>query len=85
MEHVIVAFRSRAETVKFSEVLKKYGVYNEIVSTPKEAGVGCGLSLKISQQNITATKRVIAVLGAKSFAGFFLVKILANKKIVKSI
>ena len=85
MEHVIVAFRSRAETVKFSEVLKKYGVYNEIVSTPKEAGVGCGLSLKISQQSITATKRVIAVLGAKSFAGFFLVKILANKKIVKSI
>ena len=85
MEHVVVAFRSRAETVKFSEVLKKYGVYNEIVSTPKEAGVGCGLSLKISQQSITATKRVIAVLGAKSFAGFFLVKILANKKIVKSI
>ena len=32
MEHVVVAFRSRAETVKFSEILKRYGVYNEIVS-----------------------------------------------------
>ena len=47
MEYVVVAFRSRAETVKFSETLKRYGVYNEIVNTPKEAGVGCGLSVKM--------------------------------------
>jgi len=85
MEHVVVAFRSRAETVKFSEILKRYGVYNEIVSTPKEAGVGCGLSVKISKNSVQSVKRVVAVVGMKSFAGFFLVKTVAGSRMVKSI
>lgn len=85
MEHVVVAFRSRAETVKFSEILKRYGVYNEIVSTPKEAGVGCGLSVKISKDSVQSVKRVVAVVGMKSFAGFFLVKTVAGGRTVKSI
>ena len=85
MEYVVVAFRSRAETVKFSNVLNRYGVYNQIVNTPKEAGVGCGLSAKISKTDITSSKRVISVIGFKSFAGFFLVKNTASVKIVKSI
>ena len=85
MEHVVIAFRSRAETVKFSEILKRYGVYNEIVSTPKEAGVGCGLSVKISKNSVQSVKRVVAVVGMKSFAGFFLVKTVAGSRMVKSI
>ena len=48
MEYVVVAFRSRAHTVGFYELLKKNGISAEIINTPKEAGVGCGLSVKIS-------------------------------------
>ena len=46
MEYVVVAFRSRAHTVAFYEFLKGHGVSAEIVNTPKEAGVGCGLSVR---------------------------------------
>ncbi len=85
MEYVVVAFRSRAHTVKFSSLLSSNGVRNEIINTPKEAGVGCGLSVKISKDQFYAVKRAVLSLKPSSFAGFFLVKIVANKRIVKSI
>ena len=84
MEHVIVAFRSRAETVKFSEVLKKYGVYNEIVSTPKEAGVGCGLSVKIAPKSFGTVKNAIRYTNLNSYAGCFYVRVTQSGKTVRN-
>ena len=37
MEYLVVAFRSRAQTIKFSEYLRLNGIYGEIINTPKEA------------------------------------------------
>ncbi len=85
MEYVVVAFRSRTHTIKFSSFLTNSGVYNEIVNTPKEAGVGCGLSVKISKELFGIVKKAVRGLGLSSFAGFFLVKIVQGKKLVKSI
>ncbi len=85
MEYVVIAFRSRAHTVKFSSYLSSNGVYNEIVNTPKEAGVGCGLSVKIKRDAFYTVKRIVLSLKLSSFAGFFLVKTVAGKRLVKSI
>lgn len=85
MEYVVVAFRSRAHTIKFSNILSANGIRNEIINTPKEAGVGCGLSVKISKEQFLTVKRAVLTVKASSFAGFFLVKIVLGKRIVKSI
>ncbi len=85
MGYIAIAFRSRAQTVKFSGYLSRGGVPNEIINTPKEAGVGCGLSVKISVGYFAAAKRALGSSGLTTFAGFFLVKIYAGKRIVKSI
>ncbi len=85
MEYVIVAFRSRSDTIDFSSLLKEKGIYSEIVNTPKEAGVGCGLSVKVNMGNFYIVKRLVFLTNRKSFAGFFLVKQIAGKRIVKSI
>lgn len=85
MEFIIIAFRSRAETVKFYEFIKNRGIPSEIVNTPKEAGVGCGLSVKISKNYFAVAKKLVFSLGLKSFAGFFLVKIVGGRRFVKSI
>ncbi len=85
MEYIVVAFRSRAHTVKFSGLLSANGIANQIVNTPKEAGVGCGLSVKIDKERFFDVKRAVQGLRISSFAGFFLVKIALGKKIVKSI
>ena len=72
MEFVVVAFRSRAHTVKFAEFMRANGVSVEIINTPKEAGVGCGLSVKINKEFFSMVKRAVFSFNPKSFAGFFL-------------
>lgn len=85
MEYVVVAFRSRAHTVKFAEILRRGGVSVEIINTPKEAGVGCGLSVKASKADFLTVKRVAYSLGLNSFAGYFLVTLIGGKRIVRAI
>ena len=85
MEYVLIAFRSRAHTISFSQYLSAHGVRNEIVNTPKEAGVGCGLSVKISKSIFQMVKRALFSRQYSTFAGFFLVSIYGNKHLVRSI
>ena len=89
MEYVIVAFRSRSETVKFNAYLQKNGISSQLVNTPKEAQVGCGLSIKISKSSFYIVKNAVKFAvnngGFRTFAGFFLVFIKNGKKAVKSI
>ena len=85
MEYVVVAFRSRAHTVKFSEILRRNAIPNEIINTPKEAGVGCGLSVKVAKERFFVVKNATFSVGLSSFAGFFLVSIKEGRRIVKSI
>ena len=85
MEYLVVAFRVRAQTIAFSALLKDNGVYNQIVNTPKEAGVGCGLSVQISQNQLEIVKRALSVGAFNSFAGIFKVKISGGGRSVKSI
>lgn len=85
MEYVVISFRSRSDTVRFYNFLKVNGVYSEIVNTPKQAGVGCGLSVKISRSMLSFVRRILSVFGESSFAGAFLVTVVAGKKIVRSI
>lgn len=85
MEYVAVAFRSRSDTVRFYEFLKSNGFRTEIINTPKEAGVGCGLSVKVPPSMIPTIKKAIKISGIGSFSGFFLVKTVAGRRVVKSV
>ena len=85
MEYVIVAFRSRSHTIKFANLLRERFVAMEIVNTPKEAGVGCGLSVKIRKESLEMVKRLVFMTGLSSFAGFFSVKEMSGKRFVRSI
>ena len=85
MEYLLTTFRSRADTVGFSELLRKNGINNEIVNTPKQAGVGCGLSVKTSMNYLTIIKKAVIIADKKSFAGFFSVKTIGGNKFIKAI
>ena len=85
MEYVIIAFRSRAHTVKFFEFLRRGGIAVEIVNTPKEAGVGCGLSVKISKNQIGIAQNAMRYASLDSYAGTFLITNIGGKRIVRTI
>jgi hypothetical protein len=44
----ILAFRSRQHAFHFSQILRDHGIASQIMSTPKEILLGCGLSLRFS-------------------------------------
>lgn len=85
MEYIAVAFRSRSHTIKFHEFLGRNGIPSEIINTPKEAGVGCGLSVKTIKEREIAVKALVYRSGLNSFAGVFSVKNVGGKRIVRSI
>ncbi len=64
---MLAVFRSRAQTLEFISVLKAGGVPAQAVSTPKEAGVGCGISARF-EENFSGRAR--ALLGKRAYSSF---------------
>ena len=50
----IAAFRSRQQVMRFDSALRKAGIHSEIVSTPREVSVGCGLSVAFDLRDTAA-------------------------------
>lgn len=75
MTEMIAVFRSRAQAVDCNARLRRYGVPSNIINTPKEANVGCGLSLRIPQNMLARAKSIISGGKYSAFYGFIRVKI----------
>ncbi len=85
MEYLIVAFRSRNETIGFYKFLNRLGYNAEVVNTPKEAGVGCGLSVKVSKNIYGNLRYLLMNFNGKSFAGIFKITTSRGGKIVQPV
>ncbi len=81
MNNIIAVFRSRTETMRFNKEMKSIGALCEIVSTPRQAGVGCGLSVKFKKANSPYALKTLRFGGYKTFAGFYEVDINGVKRI----
>ena len=42
----IGAFRSRQQVMRFDSALRRAGIRSQVISTPKDVSVGCGLSVR---------------------------------------
>jgi hypothetical protein len=79
MTTIIAAFRSRTVTMQVFSALSLKGVPCSLVSTPREAGVGCGMSVQFP----AAYLNIASYYASKpTFAGFFRVTIVNGKRIV---
>ena len=85
MEYLIVSFRSRAETMRFVDILRGMGAELAVVNTSREAYVGCGLSARLNFSAFALAKRVAFSHGFESFAGFFKVTERYGRRTVQSI
>ncbi len=54
----IAAFRSRQQVLRFESALKRASIRVQVVSTPRDVAVGCGLSVRFEMQD---ADRVIGV------------------------
>lgn len=85
MDFIIVAFSSRTDAMRFKETALKRGVKASIFPTPKEAGVGCGLSVKIYQADIGLVKGLINVPPKLNTLGIFYVSVRGGHSFIRVI
>ncbi|MBR2860325.1 MAG: DUF3343 domain-containing protein [Clostridia bacterium] len=73
-EFIIAVFSSRTQVTYFNKVLTTAGIKSEIISTPREILIGCGLSVKFPKQNMEAVGQIYNDLMPSSFVGFYFVE-----------
>ena len=72
MEYVIAIYRSRNVSMRAYQFLSSQGVTAALISTPRSANVGCGLSVKFAKSALPQVRDALS--SAETFVGFFLVK-----------
>lgn len=72
MEYVLAVFRSRSVAIRAYNFLQNNGAMCALVSTPRSAGVGCGLSVKMTRADMQ--RFGAELMGNETFVGFFLYK-----------
>ena len=75
MTELVAVFRSRAQAVDCNSRLRASGVPSVLINTPREANIGCGLSVRIPQNMLARAKVIIANGRYSAFYGYFRVKI----------
>ncbi len=72
MNYVIAVYRSRNASMRVYNFLISNGVTCALVSTPRSARVGCGLSVKFSRDILPKVRN--ALQSVETFVGFFFVQ-----------
>ncbi|MBQ1269365.1 MAG: DUF3343 domain-containing protein [Clostridia bacterium] len=83
--YVLAAFRSRTQTMAFYDRLKRVGCMAVVVNTPKEAHVGCGVSVRFYKPCIPIAERELYRGKFSAFAGFFEVCSYGGTIVVKTL
>lgn len=79
MEVIFAVFRSRTHARIFFQALKDGGHACALVSTPTEAGVGCGASVKFRSHALPCARQIAYGYRLGGFVGFFKWARLSNK------
>ncbi len=74
MKYCYAIFRSKTQAINFVEILNKNNIPSKIVSTPKEANLGCGISATISLYYLDFAKNIINKHKFDAFKKFIIVE-----------
>ena len=80
MEYIIAVYRSRSVSIRAYNFLLSNGITCALVSTPRSANVGCGLSVKFGKNVFLSVRDVLSK--GETFVGFFRVRQTAQGALV---
>ena len=83
MSELLAVFRSRSQAMDCITKMRAYNVPAHLINTPKEANVGCGLSIRIPLNNAQKAKAVIARVGYSAFYGYMKLDVRGGKFTVR--
>jgi len=70
----IASFRSRQQVLKFEAALRRSGVRVEVITTPRDVSVGCGLSIRFELGDAERVMEVYRQLMPSNLIGFYRVE-----------
>ena len=59
MENIIAVFNNRNHTMQFASYLRRLGIKCQVVNTPRELSVSCGISVIFNSNVIYQAKTII--------------------------
>ncbi len=71
MNEILAVFRSRSQAIDCNNRLRMSGIPCMLINTPKEANVGCGLSVKFNKNFLMRAKAVIKGGNYSAFYGCY--------------
>lgn len=71
MTEILAVFRSRSQAMDCNTRLRTNGIPSGLVNTPKEANIGCGLSVRIPANAVPRAKALILSARYSAFYGFY--------------
>jgi len=70
----IAAFRSRQQVLRFESALKRAAIRVQVVSTPRDVAVGCGLSVRFDMRDADRVMAVYQRAQPNNLIGFYQVE-----------
>ncbi|MDR1570382.1 MAG: DUF3343 domain-containing protein [Oscillospiraceae bacterium] len=67
----IAAFRSRQQVLRLQSALRRAGLKAEIVATPKDVAIGCGLSVQFDLAQTEQVMQTYYRLNTSNLIGFY--------------
>lgn len=70
MTEILAVFRSRSHAIDCNRKLRTFNIPSQLINTPREANVGCGLSVKFPATAFIRAKTIISRENYSSFYGY---------------
>lgn len=80
MPYGIASFRSRQQVFAFESALKRAGVHTQVVSTPREVALGCGLSVRFELVDAARVSDLYRRTQPSNLIGFYRVEARPGKR-----
>lgn len=68
---MIAVYVMRNDSMKLYETLKRNRIPAQIINTPRDLSLGCGLSVAFNDRDINQVRSVISRLSTHSFRGIW--------------
>ncbi len=67
----VAAFRSRQQVLRFEAALRRQGVPAQVVTTPRDISVGCGLSVRFPMERLQDVRRTLLIENPGNLIGVY--------------
>ena len=75
----IAAFRSRQQVMRFDSALNRAGIRSQVISTPRDVAVGCGLSVRFACSRLPFAAGLYNEEPQDNFIGFYVAELSDGK------